>query len=221
MQSGKEPAEKEPVRSEAGDDAKPAVSGDARPADTARPAPTAVAAVSIQTQPAAPAAPAAAVIATVRADASWAAYFRDTQPGAGAPVNSLKIQLNPLELGNVTAHLQIKDDAVSVELTAETADAQRQLATDADTIAKSLRALGIDVDRVTVQLSARADAQPQADASSQPRQQSFAADSGAGSAREQDGGSRREPQRQSGEPTASASGPSAASSNRSASARYI
>lgn len=221
VQSGKEPAEKEPVRSDAGDDAKPAVSGDARPADTARPAPTAVTAVSMQTQPAAPAAPAAAVIATVRADASWAAYFRDTQPGAGAPVNSLKIQLNPLELGNVTAHLQIKDDAVSVELTAETADAQRQLATDADTIAKSLRALGIDVDRVTVQLSARADAQPQADASSQPRQQSFAADSGAGSAREQDGGSRREQQRQSGEPSASASGPSAASSNRSASARYI
>ncbi|MCR5855867.1 flagellar hook-length control protein FliK [Mesorhizobium sp. J428] len=220
VQSVEEPAEKEPVRSEAGDDAKPAVSGDARPADAARPAPAAVTAVSMQTQPAAPAAPAAAVIATVRADASWAAYFRDTQPGAGAPVNSLKIQLNPLELGNVTAHLRVKDDAVSVELTAETADAQRQLATDADTIAKSLRALGIDVDRVTVQLSARADAQPQADASSQPRQQGFAADSGAGSAREQDGGSRREQQRHSGEP-APPSGQSAASSNRSASARYI
>lgn len=220
VHSGNEPSEKEPVRSEAGDDAKPAVSGDARPVDAARPAPAAVTAVSVQTQPAAPAAPAAAVIATVRAEASWAAYFRNTQPGAGAPVNSLKIQLNPLELGNVTAHLKVKDDAVSVELTAETADAQRQLATDADTIAKSLRALGIDVDRVTVQLSPRADAQPQADASSQPRQQGFTADSGASSAREQDGGSRREQQRHSGEP-APPSGQSAASSNRSASARYI
>ncbi|SMH52103.1 flagellar hook-length control protein FliK [Mesorhizobium australicum] len=221
FQSGTEPAEKEPVRSDSGDDAKPAVSGDVRQADTVRPAPAAVTAVSVQTQPTAPAAPAAAVIATVRADASWAAYFRDTQPGTGAQVNSLKIQLNPLELGNVTAHLQIKDDAVSVELTAETADAQRQLATDADTIAKSLRALGIDVDRVTVQLTARADAQPQTDASGQPRQQGFAADGGAGNAREQDGGSRREQQRQSGDPAASASGPSAASSNRSSSARYI
>jgi len=219
--AGKELAEREPIRADSGDDAKPAVSGDARQADAVRPAPATVTAVSVQAQPTTPAAPAAAVIATVRADASWAAYFRDIQPGASAQVNSLKIQLNPLELGNVTAHLQIKDDAVSVELTAETADAQRQLASDADTIAKSLRALGIDVDRVTVQITARADVQPQTDASGQPRQQGFAADGGASNAREQDGGSRREQQRQSGDPAASASGPSAASSNRSSSARYI
>lgn len=212
--------EQEPAQSDSGDDAKPSVAADPRPADAARPA--AVTAVSAQaTQPAAPAAPAAAVIASVRADPSWAAYFRDTRPGAGAQLNSLKIQLNPVELGNVTAHLQIKDDAVSVELTAETADAQRQLTSDADTIVKSLRALGLDIDRVTVQLATRADAQPQADASAQPRQQGFAADGGAGGTREQDGGSRERQQRQSVDPASPAPGQSAASSNRSSSARYI
>lgn len=215
------PPPREPVEREAKDDGgKPAVS-ESRSGEPARPAPSGVTAVSAQSaQAAPPATPAAAIIATVRAEGSWAAYFRDTQPGAPAQLKSLKIQLSPVELGAVTAHLRIEDDTVTVELSAETADAQRQLTTDADTIAKSLRALGLDVDRVTVQVAGRSDAQPQPEPNGQSRQQGFAADGGAGGAREQGSGSRRE-QHQSGAQNTHAAGPPGAGPNRSSSARYI
>lgn len=215
------PPPREPVEREAKDDGgKPGVS-DFRSGETARPAPNGVTAVSAQSaQAAAPTTPAAAIIATVRAEGSWAAYFRETQPSASAQLKSLKIQLNPVELGAVTAHLRIEDETVTVELSAETADAQRQLTTDADTIAKSLRALGLDVDRVTVQVAGRSDAQPQPEPNGQSRQQGFAADGGAGGAREQGSGSRRE-QQQSGAQNTHAAGPPGAGPNRSSSARYI
>jgi chemotaxis protein MotD len=203
-----------------GDDRRSTVS-DARSGETSRPAPNGVTAVSAQSaQAASPATPAAAIIAAVRAEASWATYFRDTQPSAPTQIRSLKIQLNPVELGTVTAHLRIEDDAVAVELSAETADAQRQLTSDAETIVRSLRALGLDVDRVTVQLAARSDAQPQAEPTGQSRQQGFAAEDGAGGAHGQGGGSQRE-QQQSGGQTSPASGPPGGASSRSSSARYI
>lgn len=215
------PPPREPVEREAKDDgAKPGVSN-TRSGESGRPAPNGVTAVTAQSAQATPTtAPAAAIIASVRAEASWAAYFRDTQPGGATEIKSLKIQLNPVELGAVTAHLRIKDDAVTVELSAETADAQRQLASDTDTIMKSLRALGLDVDRVTVQLTGRSDPQPQAEPNGQTRQQGFAADGGAGGAREQGSGSQRE-QQQSGGQNTHAAGPPGAAPNGSSSARYI
>ncbi len=215
------PPPRDPVEPEAKDDGRNPGASDSRSGDTARPGPNGVTAVSAQSaQAAPPATPAAAIIATVRAEGSWAAYFRDTQPGAPAQLKSLKIQLNPVELGAVTAHLRIKDDTVTVELSAETADAQRQLASDADTIVKSLRALGLDVDRVTVQVAGRSDAQPQPEPNGQSRQQGFAADGGAGGAREQGSGSRRE-QHQSGGQNTHLAGPPGAVPNGSSSARYI
>lgn len=215
------PPPREPVEREAKDDGGNHGLSDFRSGETSRPTPNGVTAVSAQSaQAAPPATPAAAIIATVRAEGSWAAYFRDTQPGASAQLKSLKIQLNPVELGAVTAHLRIEDDTVTVELSAETADAQRQLTTDADTIAKSLRALGLDVDRVTVQVAGRSDAQAQPEPNGQSRQQGFAADGGAGGAREQGSGSRRE-QQQSGAQNTHAAGPPGAVPNGSSSARYI
>ena len=217
----KMPPPREQVEREAKDDGRKPNVSDARAGETSRPAPNGVTAVSAQSaQAAAPATPAAAIIAAVRAEASWATYFRDTQPGAPTQIKSLKIQLNPVELGAVTAHLRIKDDAVTVELSAETADAQRQLTSDADKIIKSLRALGLDVDRVTVQLAARSDAQPQAEPAGQSRQPGFAAEDGAGGAHGQDGGSQGE-QRQSGGQAAPTAGPPGGASSRSSSARYI
>jgi chemotaxis protein MotD len=165
-----------------------------------------------------PASPAAAVIAAVRAEASWAAFFRTTQSSAPAEVRSLRIQLNPVDLGEVTAHLKLDGDVVSVEITASTEEARRHLATDSDTIARSLRALGLDVDRVTVQASGRADPQPQADQGAQ-RQQGPAPDGGAGGAREQGGGSKQD--RQAGHQTSQPSGTPLPPSGRSTSDRYI
>lgn len=217
----KMPPAREPSEHEAKDEGRNPGVSDTRSGESGRPVPNGVTAVTAQSAQATPTtAPAAAIIASVRAEASWAAYFRDTQPGGAAEIKSLKIQLNPVELGAVTAHLRIKDDAVTVELSAETADAQRQLASDADMIVKSLRALGLDVDRVTVQLTGRSDAQPQAEPNGQSRQQGFAADGGAGGAREQGSGSQRE-QQQSGGQNTHAAVPPGAVPNGSSSARYI
>ena len=68
------------------------------------------------------------------------------------PVKSLRIQLNPAELGAVTAHLKASGETVTVELEVETTDARDQLSSDADSIVKSLKAVGVDVDKVTVKL---------------------------------------------------------------------
>lgn len=120
--------------------------------------------------------PAGLVISTLGADPAWSAYFQETQPGHPGRVTSLKIQLNPSELGMVTAHLLPGDDGLTVELIAESVDAQNKLAADTDLIARSLRAIGIDIDRVTVQLATRNDAVAQGDAG-QPR--SFSSETGA------------------------------------------
>jgi hypothetical protein len=155
--------------------------------NAAKPAVVAPAAVAPQPAQLQTATPAASVVATLSADPAWSAYFRDTQPGAPPAVKALKIQLNPSELGVVTAHLLAGDDGLSVELIAETADAQNKLSADSDMIARSLRAIGVDIDRVTVQLSIRNDAPAQADPG-QPR--GFSPEPGAGGARGDGNGDR-------------------------------
>lgn len=99
------------------------------------------------------ASPAATVAAALGADAAWSSYFRETVATgqAAGGVRSLKIQLHPAELGMVTAHLRVSGDTMTVELQAETDHARRQLAADSDQIVRSLRALGMDIDKVTVQ----------------------------------------------------------------------
>ncbi|HTV69387.1 MAG TPA: flagellar hook-length control protein FliK, partial [Rhizobiaceae bacterium] len=82
----------------------------------------------------------------------------------GGQVQSLKIQLHPAELGVVTAQLNFAGDQLSVELKVENAEAYHRLSMDTETIAKSLRTLGFEVDHVSIQqpqivttASARAD----------------------------------------------------------------
>lgn len=69
----------------------------------------------------------------------------------GGQVQSLKIQLHPAELGVVTAQLNFAGDQLSVELKVENSEAYHRLSMDTETIAKSLRSLGFDVDQVSVQ----------------------------------------------------------------------
>jgi hypothetical protein len=185
--------------------------------DAAKPqvvAPATVAAQPVQVQTATPA---ASVIATLSADPAWSAYFRETQPGSPPAVKALKIQLNPSELGVVTAHLLAGDDGLSVELIAETADAQNKLSADSDMIARSLRAIGVDIDRITVQLSIRNDAPVQAD-SGQPR--GFSPEPGAGGARGDGSGDRGG--QQGGQSPSMRSGPAGGLAPQEASSgRYI
>ncbi|MGO4618866.1 flagellar hook-length control protein FliK [Ensifer sp. 2YAB10] len=77
-----------------------------------------------------------------------------SQPGAwtqaGKTLNTLKIQLHPIELGLVTATLRLKDDELQVELKVETGEAFRQLRDDQSEMVKALRAQGFAVDQVNI-----------------------------------------------------------------------
>lgn len=67
------------------------------------------------------------------------------------PVHTLKIQLHPAELGMVTARLKVSDGQLSIELQVETAEARQRLNADGEAMTRALRALGYEVDRITVQ----------------------------------------------------------------------
>ena len=82
-------------------------------------------------------------------------------------MRELKIQLHPLELGVVTAHLRTVGEKLSVELKVDNHDAYHRLSADSDAIVKSLRSLGFDIDSVSVQ-------QPQAAATTVARSEAGA-----------------------------------------------
>lgn len=97
--------------------------------------------------------PAHTVTEAIKSEPTWSAYFRNTGASTNQPIKSLKIQLNPAELGTVTAHIRAAGDALEVEIAAETTEAHKHLAAEADDILRSLRQIGIDVDKVTVHLT--------------------------------------------------------------------
>jgi chemotaxis protein MotD len=82
-------------------------------------------------------------------------------------MRELKIQLHPLELGVVTAHLRTVGEKLSVELKVDNHDAYNRLSADSDAIVKSLRSLGFDIDSVSIQ-------QPQAAATTVARSEAGA-----------------------------------------------
>ena len=82
-------------------------------------------------------------------------------------MRELKIQLHPLELGVVTAHLRTVGEKLSVELKVDNHDAYHRLSADSDAIIKSLRSLGFDIDSVSIQ-------QPQAAATAVARSEASA-----------------------------------------------
>lgn len=73
-----------------------------------------------------------------------------TASARGEVLHTLKIQLHPSHLGVVTAKLRLVGDQLAVELHSDSAEARHRLTVDSDTMAKALRSLGYDVDRVTV-----------------------------------------------------------------------
>lgn len=106
--------------------------------------------------------------------AAHAAVAAAQQQPAPVAVHTLNIQLRPEALGTVTARLHLSGDNLRVDLQVDNADAHHRLKADSDVIVKSLRALGYDVDRVTIQ--APAPSQPATsgqNAASQGRDQSF------------------------------------------------
>lgn len=102
----------------------------------------------------------AAVTAAIAQDPSWAAALEtaDKAPDlTGKVVNTLKIQLHPIDLGTVTATLRLQGDALVVDLKVETGKAYRNLSEDQDAIVKALRGHGFSVDQISVQLTSSSD----------------------------------------------------------------
>lgn len=156
-----------------------------------------------------------AAVATERADAAFTA--RPT----GQTLHTLRIQLNPESLGQVTAVMRLVDGELQVNLKVQNADAYRQLSDDSTSIAKALRAHGFGIDQITVQhagASDRGGMNPQ-QGQSQNSSQQFQLREGAaqnagggngegGARRDQAGGGRQHPGELSHEAVSGTAGPS-------------
>lgn len=102
----------------------------------------------------------------ISADPGWKAaatapsFQPLTAPPSLASAHTLKLQLHPAELGMVTANLRFSGEHLTVELRVENGEAYRRLTADSETIVKSLRSMGLNIDHVTIQ-------QPQSSAAAQ------------------------------------------------------
>lgn len=126
----------------------------------------------------------ALVAGSLAGDREWSAAM---QPGSalsnaasltstGKVVNTLKIQLSPDNLGDVTATMRLSGDQLSVDLKVQTGEAYRQLHADQSKMVDALRAQGYQVDNITVTLASNADQQSDSgrqSGSNQSQQQSL------------------------------------------------
>ncbi|WP_049733074.1 flagellar hook-length control protein FliK [Rhizobium ecuadorense] len=123
----------------------------------------------------------AAVTAGLSGDSEWARAMEPSSAlsnaaewtSTGKVVNTLKIQMNPLDLGMVTATMRLSGDALNVDLKVETGAAYRQMKEDHGKILEALRSQGYAVDNVTISMAPveRSDAGNQAGSQSQASQQ--------------------------------------------------
>jgi chemotaxis protein MotD len=96
-----------------------------------------------------------------KADPGWSAALRAadrldlvTLGNTVTEVNTLKLQMNPENLGNMVASLRLKGEELTVELQVSSVEAYRHLSADQDDIVKALQDQGFTIDKVTVQLNA-------------------------------------------------------------------
>ena len=132
----------------------------------------------------------AAVTAALSGDSEWARAMEPSSAlsnaaewtSTGKVVNTLKIQMNPIDLGLVTATMRLSGDALNVDLKVETGAAYRQLKEDHGKILEALRSQGYAVDNVTISMAPvdRSDAGNQAGSQSQTSQQQSLAQQGQG-----------------------------------------
>ncbi|PDS58350.1 chemotaxis protein CheD [Rhizobium anhuiense] len=103
----------------------------------------------------------AAVTAALSGDSEWARAMEPSSAlsnaaewtSTGKVVNTLKIQMNPLDLGLVTATMRLSGDALNVDLKVETGAAYRQMKEDHGKILEALRSQGYAVDNVTISMA--------------------------------------------------------------------
>lgn len=101
------------------------------------------------------------VLKTVAGDQSWASAMQTasadikTESGAAASkvVNTLKIQMHPIDLGSVTATLKLVGEQLVVDLKVENSHAYRQLKDDQQNMVNALRSQGYAVDQISVSMA--------------------------------------------------------------------
>jgi chemotaxis protein MotD len=127
----------------------------------------------------------AALTAAMSGDPEWTSAMQPgsalsnaaSQSSTGNVVNTLKLQMTPIDLGTVTATLKLVGDTLNVQLTVENRAAHKQLTQDTSGILEALRAQGFSVDQVSVNIAPAASADPSAQQGDLGQQ---AAGSGAG-----------------------------------------
>ncbi len=118
-----------------------------------------------------------AVAAAVTGSTEWARVMQpssglsspEAASAAGKVVNTLKIQMHPIDLGTVTATLRLKDDELHVDLKVESGEAFRQLSDDQNAMVKALRSQGFAVDQINITFNAPSDASAGNGGSQQPQ----------------------------------------------------
>jgi chemotaxis protein MotD len=102
-----------------------------------------------------------ALAAAIKSDPAWTGALQSAQRsdlGALAntvtEVNTLKLEMNPENLGHMVASLKLKGEELTVELRVNSVEAYRHLSADHDDIVKALQDQGFTIDKVTVQLNA-------------------------------------------------------------------
>lgn len=71
----------------------------------------------------------------------------------GKVVNTLKIELNPNDLGHVTATMRMVGEELNIHLTVESSKAYRQIVGDSSSMLDNLKAQGYSVDQITVSIA--------------------------------------------------------------------
>lgn len=71
----------------------------------------------------------------------------------GKVVNTLKLQMNPGDLGAVTATMRLSGEELSIHLTVHTSAAYRELTSGSSAMLDALRAQGFSVDQVSVSMA--------------------------------------------------------------------
>ena len=101
------------------------------------------------------------LVNAVKADPTWTSALQAVQNAdlsgladTVKEVNTLKLQMNPENLGNMVASLKLKGDELSVDVRVDSVEAYRHLSNDQDEIVKALQDQGFSIDKVTVQLNA-------------------------------------------------------------------
>ena len=107
----------------------------------------------------------ASLMAAMVGDQSWSAAMQPdatlsniaAQSSSGSVVHMLKLQMNPHDLGAVTATLKMSGEHLHVHLTVETRAALQQLSEDSSGMLDALRAQGFSVEQVTISVAPTAD----------------------------------------------------------------